>query len=453
MPDAPVPDRVRSARPSVDVDVERAGESEPPLVTRVLTAFADAEPVWRQVLGADRTATFFSGHVWQSAWWRHHGEGHRLLLVAVLRAGRPAGLGPFMVGSSAGGSVVRFVGTGLSDYGDLIVDERIASRREVVFAALDAVRARCPEAVLDLEQVPDRSGTVGLLAGWAAERGYRLRCRVQQRCPYQRLPSDADLLDAGRSQSSRRQGRRNTRALERLGPLRLVAYGLEAGLQAGLQAGQEAGLQGGQAGADLAAAVRAMADVERAHPAAERRVNSFEGSRGRFLTDVLAGAAEAGQLWLSGLWVGSTLVAYSVAFEQGGVLYGYLQGYRREYANYSPGTILLLHLQREAIRRRIHTVDYLRGAESYKLRWQTGTAVNRRVLLRPTAVGPVARLTGLAHLVGSCWRDILGDVPGLRGARDHARRLGSAAARRRQCPSSLRERFREAVRRAASYDS
>jgi CelD/BcsL family acetyltransferase involved in cellulose biosynthesis len=410
------------------------GETGAPLVCRVLRTLAEAEPVWRQILGGDRAATFFAGYAWHSAWWRHYAGRHRLLLVVVLRAGRPAGLGPFMLGRSAGGTVVRFVGTGLSDYGDLVVDERIASRREVVFAALDAVCERCPEAVLDLEQVPDRSGTVGLLYEWAAARGYRLRCGIQQRCPYQRLPSDPAVLDAARSQSTRRQDRRNTKALESRGPLRLVASGLE-----------DAGLPG---------LVDTMADIERAHPAADRRANSFAGSRGRFLTDVLAVAAAGGQLWLSGLWVGTTLVAYSVAFEQGGTLYGYLQGYRQEYASYGPGTVLLLHLQREAVRRGIHTVDYLRGAESYKLRWQTGVAENYRVLLRPTSAGPVAWLTGVVHLTGSCWRDVLGAVPGLRGARSHARRLCSAATQwRGRCPATPRGQSRRARQPAASYDS
>ena len=400
------------------------------LVTQVATTFAGTEAVWRDVLAGDPAATFFSGHAWQSAWWRHFGDRLGLLLVVAAQAGRPAGIGPFAVGRCAGGTVVRFVGTGLSDYGDLIVDERVASRRDVVFAVLDAVRDRLPGAVLDLEQVPDRSGTVGLLAEWAAARGYRLWRFPQDRCPYQRLPPDVGLFDARRSQSTRRQDRRNSRALERLGPVWLVASGMEAG--------------------GLPALVEALAAVERAHCAAGRRINSFEGSRGAFLADGMSAAAAAGQLWLSGMSVGPTLVAYSVAFEQGGVLYGYLQGYRREYANYGPGTILLLHLQREAIRRGIHTVDYLRGAEPYKLRWQTGIGVNYRLLLRPAAAGPVARLAGLAHLLCSCWRDALPQPPVLRPALDRARRL---SPNRHRGLAGRPPRFREAAGRAASYDS
>ena len=371
--------------------------------TRVLPGYRGAEAVWAEVLAGDRAATFFASHGWQSAWWRHYGRGRRLLLVLVSRAGRPAGIGPFMVGRSFGGTVVRFVGTGASDYHDLLVNERIASRREVVFAALDAVRGRFPAAVLDLEQVPERSGTVGLLAEWAATRDYELRRRPQEVCPYQRLPADLATLDAGLSQSTRRQDRKNLQALRRLGQVRLVASGLEREGMAGI--------------------VGSMAEIERAHPAARRRVNSWQGRHAAFLADVLAAAAAGGQLWLSGLSVGGTLVAYSVAFQQNNVLYGYLQGYRREYAQYGPGTLLLLHLQREAVRRGIHTLDYLRGAEAHKVRWQTGAELNHRLLLRPFAAGPVGWLAGLAHLAGTGWRDTLRDVPGLRRARDQAREL------------------------------
>ena len=373
------------------------------LDTRVLAGYRGAEGIWAEVLAGDGAATFFASHAWQSAWWRHYSRGRRLLLVLVIRAGRPAGIGPFTVGRSFGGTVVRFAGTGASDYSDLVVNERIASRREVVFAALDAVRARCPDAVLDLEQIPERGGTASLLAEWAATRDYELRGRPQEVCPYQRLPDDVAGLDASMSQSTRRQDRKNTRALQRLGPVRLVASGMEAD--------------------GLSAVVEAMAEIERAHPAARRRVNSWQGRRGAFLADVLPAAAAAGQLWLSGLWVGDTLVAYSVAFQQSSVLYGYLQGYRQEYAQYGPGTILMLHLQREAVRRRIRILDYLRGAESHKVRWQTGAEVNHRLLLRPFSAGPAGWLAGVAHLASTGWRDSLRNVPGLRRARDHARQL------------------------------
>ena len=223
--------------------------------TQLLPGFGGAEQTWAGVLAGDRAATFFASHAWQSAWWRHYGGGRRPLLVLVTRAGQPAGIGPFMVGRAAGGRVVRFVGTGASDYSDLLVDERVASRREVVFAALDAVRARFPDAVLDLEQVPERTGTVDLLAEWAATRDYELRRRPQEVCPYQRLPADEAELAAGLSQSTRRQDRKNTRALGQLGPVRLVATGMEADGLPGL--------------------VATMAEIERAHPAARRRVNSW----------------------------------------------------------------------------------------------------------------------------------------------------------------------------------
>jgi CelD/BcsL family acetyltransferase involved in cellulose biosynthesis len=380
-----------------------------PLDARVLGGFAGAEELWADVLAGDGAATFFSSHAWQSAWWRHHGGGRRLLLVAVRRDDRPAGIGPFLVSRAGGCTVVRFVGAGASDYADLLVNEAVATRREVVFATLDAVRARLPDAVLDLEEVPERSGTVELVARWAAERGYRLHRAVQDRCPYQRLPVDERLLEASFSQSTRRQDRKNIRALQQLGPLRLVAAGAEAD--------------------GLPALVDVMAEVEAEHPAADRRTVAWQGARRAFLTDVLEAAAAAGRLWLSGLWVGETMVAYSVAFRHGDVLYGYLQAYRQQYVRYGPGTVLLLHLQREAIRQGVRTLDYLRGAEPYKVRWQSGVGVNHRLVLRPGAAVPAARVAALGYLARAFWRTALREVPAVRRPVDGARRLLRAAHR------------------------
>ena len=397
----------RTARSPVTAD----GPPRPPAVDtaagaglsiRVLTDFAAAAGLWDRLTAGDSTATFFSGHAWQSAWWHHYGQANQLLLVVVERTGRPVGMGSFMLTRTVGGGIVRFVGTGLSDYGDLLVDEQVTSRRSVVFAALDAVRQYCPHALFDLEQVPGRSGTATLVVEWAVSRGYRHRRYPQETCPFQRLPTDPQLLDAGLSQSTRRQERRNTKALGALGPVRLVASAAST--------------------AELDVLVATMAAIEREHPAAQQRMNSWQGDRGRFLTDVLAAAAASGQLWLSGLWVGETLVAYSVAFESGGVLYGYLQGYRQDYASYGPGTTLLLHLQRSAIRHGIHTFDFLRGGESYKLRWQTGVGLNERLLLAPAAAGPLVVVATVVHLVHVRWRHVLRAIPGLRRARHHLRR-------------------------------
>jgi CelD/BcsL family acetyltransferase involved in cellulose biosynthesis len=387
-----------------------------PLDTRVLGGFAGAEGLWADVLAGDGAATFFAGHAWQSAWWRHHGVGCRLLLVAVHRGERPAGIGPFLVSRAAGCTVVRFVGSGVSDYADVLVNETVATRREVVFAALDAVRARHPDAVLDLEQVPEHGGTVGLVAEWAAARGYRLHRAVQDRCPYQRLPADEAVLEAGFSQSTRRQDRRNRGALRRLGPVRLLAFGAEAGVCGAGASG--AGACGGEAAGPggLAALVDTMAEIEAEHPAADRRTAAWQNARRAFLTDALSGAAAAGELWLSGLWVGETMVAYSVAFRHGDVLYGYVQAYRRRFARYGPGSVLLLHLQREAVRHGIRTLDYLRGPEPYKMRWQSGVGLNHRLLLRPSAAGPGARAAALGYLVRAFWPTALRELPAARRA-------------------------------------
>lgn len=74
-------------------------------------------------------------------------------------------------------------------------------------------------------------------------------------------------------------------------------------------------------------------------------------------------------LHLSALRSGETNVSYGLGFVSGGWLQWYRPTYRGNYQNYSPGKVHIALLLEEACQDHWQGLDFLTGAEPYKLQW------------------------------------------------------------------------------------
>ncbi|GAB7190258.1 hypothetical protein NUM3379_09640 [Kineococcus sp. NUM-3379] len=406
-----------TASPAVDVGPPRPAETAPlPAVGPALrtTVHRDLAAVdvaqWRELLTA-AGASFFSGPDWLGAVDEHLGGGAPLL-VAVRSRGRLLALGAFTLAGTARRPVVTFLGSGASDYGTVLVaGPRVVQGGSVVDAVLDAVVAALPEALFDLEQVRSDDPLLPDLLSWALRRGYGLRTLQQAVCTSVTLPPTVARHDETLPAAVRRGERRQRRRLAERGPVRLVPDLL--------------------AGADPDALVAELAAVDEAHPHAERRHRPWCGNSGALLARVCATTPRE-QVWLSGLRVGSELVAYNLAFAGEGVVYGYLQSYRAGYASCGPGSLLLLHLRRRSIASDRTELDMLRGEEDYKRRLAPGAVrerANVRVVLTPGGRPPLPAVLDRLSLLRRTFRDEVRSSPLLTRCADGVA-VGSAGVER-----------------------
>lgn len=74
-------------------------------------------------------------------------------------------------------------------------------------------------------------------------------------------------------------------------------------------------------------------------------------------------------LYLSVLRCGDVNVSYGLGFLSDGWIQWYRPTYRRQYQNVSPGKVHISFLVKEACRRGWKGIDFLQGAEGYKLQW------------------------------------------------------------------------------------
>ncbi|MFB9375637.1 GNAT family N-acetyltransferase [Kineococcus gynurae] len=423
-------DALSSGRPALDPEVVPVPAPTPAPVLDDLQVvlrrgLAGAPvPEWR-ALQVGAGAPPFCGPDWVLAVAAHLGTGEPLL-VTVRRQGRLLALGAFAVhpglrapGRRGGRPLITFYGSGVSDYATVLCDPTCpVPATRLVAAVLDAVVAEVPGAILDLERVVEGEPLHEALDVWARARGYGLRRLRQSSVHALALPATVAEHDRALGRHARHEERRQWRRLLRRGQVE-AADDLLADVAPGdLDA--------------LRALVAELGAVDAAHPRAAEREQPWRGTSGRTLFQLLATTPRP-VLQLAGLRVDGDLIAYTFCLAGPRALHGYVQSYRRDWADVGPGALLLLRLRRRALEAGYDELDLLRGEEEYKRRGARRTRTTVRVILRPDAP-PMTALVDRVVLLRRTYRDEIrrsrrldGAVSGLGRGVDRARRETAAS--------------------------
>ena len=134
-------------------------------VLRSAGAFAALEEEWEDLYQDSPRATPFQSWAWLYSWWEAYGEGHELRLVTV-RNGRGllVGLAPLMLKHRLGFGKLLFVGTGPTDYLDVLIRERWEDQVSEVLAR--ALRQIGSWQVADLHQLRPGAATWDICRRW-----------------------------------------------------------------------------------------------------------------------------------------------------------------------------------------------------------------------------------------------------------------------------------------------
>lgn len=338
-----------------------------------LSTLDDARDTWERLLAADSTPTFFSTPAWLQTWWSHNHNGNELLLLQVLNGATPVGLALLMLTPVPGGRSVLFLGTGLSDYADILVDETLADRRSVVFAVLDYLSATYKDALFDLQEIPAASPTLGIMQEWVAAHGLRAVVVPQDICPVIVLPETPELYHKELKKSFLADVRRGDRRLRERGEVVIVDHITPTD-------------------GDWTVLRDQMCELQSQRMRTKGEVPLWQGPLGAFVKDVLAATDAAGQLRLTGLYLDGKLIAYELCFLHRTTIYAWSRAFDEEHRNTGPGKIALLHLLETGITQGYRVFDLLRGEEPYKELWTNGQVQNMRFVfvVRPSLGALVA---------------------------------------------------------------
>src|SRR5215213_986142 len=83
--------------------------------------FATLEEEWTDLYDSSPLATPFQSWAWLYSWWEFYGEGYELRLVTIRDDGLLVGIAPLMLERRRVLSRLLFIGTGITDYLDILV--------------------------------------------------------------------------------------------------------------------------------------------------------------------------------------------------------------------------------------------------------------------------------------------------------------------------------------------
>ena len=315
--------------------------------TEVITntgALTALEPDWLDLCRRTPGVTPFQTPMWLLPWWHAFGSND-LAVIAARSEGRLEALAPLYVirDDDSDESLGVFLGTGISDYLDVIGDP---ARVMDDMAAIDC-------QLWDLQQLQPSSSMLHALLpdGWLSN------IEAQEPCPVLSIAAASDDLENVVSTHFRKKIRYYRRALARIGDVRVERPAPDT----------------------LDDILTSFFDL---HTARWKRRNLpgvlADTTTQRFHRQVARRMLDAGMLRMYATRVGDRIAAVFYGFALHGTVYYYLSGYDPDLEKLSIGTLIVAHAIEEAVRDGATTFDFLRGAEEYKYAWGATDRVNQR---------------------------------------------------------------------------
>jgi len=293
-------------------------------------------PVWFALC-----KTPFQTPMWLLPWWRHFGSND--LSVIVSRDGENIdAIAPLYIlrDDDSDESLGMFLGTGISDYLDVIGD---ASR---VIGEMSTLNCQ----LWDLQQLQPSSSMLNV----SLPEGFSENIEDQEACPVLPLATTFEKLGSTHFQKKLRYYRRQ---LERSGEVRIETPTPET----------------------LDDLLTVFFDLH----AARWKKRDLPGvlsddATQQFHRDAARRMLNAGMLRMYATRIDDRIAAVFYGFALNGIVYYYLSGYDPALEKLSIGTLLVAHAVEQAVRDGATTFDFLRGAEEYKYAWGATDRMNKR---------------------------------------------------------------------------
>jgi CelD/BcsL family acetyltransferase involved in cellulose biosynthesis len=302
---------------------------------------------WWELWRRCPSPTPFQTPSWLIAWWRCFAPGE-LATIAVRRGSRLVGLAPFYMEHAPEGDRLLPLGISLSDYLDVLIEP---DGHESIAAVMTEAGSSLPWQTWEFEELRPDAQALQLHCPEA------LFCRRvdQSVCPVIELRGGLDLSGCVPARR-RRQLRRAQASANRLGPATITAAQSRPSyfLDHLFRLHAACWKMRGKTGVLDDAAVR------------------------RFHREVLPTLVAHGLARCYLIEIGGVVAGAYYGFLDRGRAYAYLGGFDPEFAEHSPGSILIGHAIAEAIREGASEFHFLRGRETYKHSWGAVDRLNRK---------------------------------------------------------------------------
>ncbi len=324
---------------------------------------------WNRLSETAELPNVFMTFDWFRIWNQHitqedRGGRRRLNVLVLKKDGAVAGISPLIYReASRFGLVVRkleFVGR-QADYNDLVVGDDPEGQTEAVVDFL--ARTHDEWGLIDLRDLRETGNTLPLIEG-ALRRG-GLICRVlpeEERCPFLVIDSPWSTMVSRFSPSSRHVFRNQQSRLDRMSAEGLRVRIIENPLD-------EPGL------------LEKLISLESQKHVHGELSQPFIAKYPEVFRSLFEALGPRGWLYVALMELGERPLAWRLGFRCGKKLWGFLTAYDHTFSRLSSGTMLVPALIDYGFSHGYNEYDFLRGEESYKMRWTTDYHQNYRLLI------------------------------------------------------------------------
>jgi CelD/BcsL family acetyltransferase involved in cellulose biosynthesis len=294
---------------------------------KTLDAVAELYPQWEKLNLKLSRSTPFQHPGWLMPLWRHLGQGD-LRVLAAYSSGELCAILPL----ASQDNVLRFIGSGITDYQDGLVTPTAVS------GMCEFLERYFSTQGCDLDCIPPHSILRSLSGLW----------EQSHTTPVTTLPSTVDEYDKSLSTRFRHTLNNSWNRLKRLGDVRFAA-------------------------ADQSNAHRFFESLLELHHARWLRRN-MPGVLATpeiqdFHREAISKLLPAGQIRLAALLVNDVPISVLYLLWRNPAAYYYIGGFSPDFSGYSPGSLLIRHAIHESIQAGLAEFHFLRGSEDYKYRW------------------------------------------------------------------------------------
>jgi CelD/BcsL family acetyltransferase involved in cellulose biosynthesis len=328
---------------------------------------------WNDFLNGSVENNVFSTWEWLSTWWRHFGEGKKLVILLIEEEKRVSAIAPFVFSKHnflGFGNLdkISFVGSPESDYNSFVLKERNLKFLELFF---DYLTEHFDWDYLELEDVPEDGPSMDLIRGLPLKTLYKnWEERQSSLCPYLPLPFSMDVLIGKLGRMMRYNLKRYSSKLEREHRVELKEY-------------DEFG--------SVKEAMQIFFNLHQKRWESSGELGAFNTQLFRdFHVDLATCFAKKGWLSLDFLTVDDKPVAAKYCFKYNQKAYVYLGGWDPDYSRYRVGTLSAMYEIEKCIQGGLREYDMMRGNEPYKRLWTT--KARRNLELRFVRKGFSSRL-------------------------------------------------------------
>ncbi|MBA4394966.1 MAG: hypothetical protein C0407_15545, partial [Desulfobacca sp.] len=202
---------------------------------------------------------------------------------------------------------------------------------------------------IHLEQIPEKSDSLGMLRHCANKRGLLFECWEQTVCPYIILNQEVSRMIEKRDESFRKEIRKQVRRLQDMGKVTFSRSISHENI-------------------DELITTAAVVDAK-SHKYVAGKTLFTNPITGEFLREVAQVFSNRKWLDFATLELNNNPIAYEYHFRYKEKNYAYTGSFDQEYATFGPGTGIMYRLIQDSIDQGIKEYDLLQGGHEYKWKW------------------------------------------------------------------------------------